>query len=88
MANKIMNQGRNSNHFNDLIFYESLLEKEGCCSAEISSLRIRHNQFCNGIQVVYRLTFVDGRTEKYNGPENFFRMDITHIDPHIMVASQ
>lgn len=74
MANNIMNQGRNSNqlYFNDLIFYESLLEKEGCCSAEISSLRIRHNQFCNGIQVVYRLTFVDGRTEKYNGPENFF----------------
>ena len=69
--------------FNDVGYYQSLLELEGCCRVDISSLRVH---FCHvvsrreilrrslklyRIQAYYRLTFADGRTETHSGPDNF-----------------
>jgi len=57
--------------FSDLEFYESLWEEKGCRSVEISSVCVRHNQYCHGIQSFYRLTFADGTKVIRPGPENF-----------------
>merc|ERR1712125_222977 len=58
--------------FNDIEFYRSLWTEDGCVKAEISSVCVRHNMYCHGVQAIYRLTFADGRTETREGPRNFF----------------
>merc|ERR1719413_236992 len=58
--------------FNDLGFYRSLLNQEGCVSVEIASVRVRHNSYCHGIQAFYRVRFADGKPERLcPGPEHF-----------------
>jgi len=58
--------------FNDIEFYRSLWKEDGCVKAEISSVCVRHNMYCHGVQAIYRLTFADGRTETREGPRNYF----------------
>lgn len=58
--------------FNDIEFYQSLWKEDGCVKAEISSVCVKHNMYCHGVQAIYSLTFADGRTETRKGPRNFY----------------
>mmetsp|Transcript_58 Transcript_58/g.60 ORF Transcript_58/g.60 Transcript_58/m.60 type:complete len:259 (+) Transcript_58:189-965(+) len=75
VGNRVMKSPENMQYhqlFNDFQFYNSLLLLKGCVEVEISGLRVRHNDFCHGIQAIYLLTFEDGTSQKRSGPENFF----------------
>jgi len=68
--------------FNDAKFYDSLWQENGCRSVEIASVAIRHNdQYCYGIQSLYRLKFEDGTMAERPGPEhiNYERRDATQV---------
>lgn len=63
---------RTKMHFDDLAFYKQLLDENGCRCVDIAAMCVKHNDYCHGIQAVYRLTFNDGRTDLRHGPENFY----------------
>ncbi len=48
--------------FNDFKFYDRLCNMKGCTSVRISTIRVRHNNYCHGIQVGYKSKFHDGST--------------------------
>mmetsp|Transcript_11562 Transcript_11562/g.21358 ORF Transcript_11562/g.21358 Transcript_11562/m.21358 type:complete len:261 (+) Transcript_11562:141-923(+) len=56
------NHGRNTRHgFNDLGFYMNLCAQDGCSKVELCDIDIHHNdEFCHGIQAVYRSKFSNG----------------------------
>jgi hypothetical protein len=57
--------------FNDLAFYKNLWNEDGCVSVKIASVRVRHNNYCHGIQAIYEVAFADGTTARHPGPANF-----------------
>lgn len=58
--------------FNDLDFYRSLRDRDGCVCVDIASIVVRHNDFVHGFQVTYRSTFRDGTVRTDVGSENYF----------------
>jgi hypothetical protein len=71
-ADIMVRNRKNKRVFNDVSFYLSLKQLENCKSVDITSLVIRHNDYCHGIQATYRVTYMDGTTELREGPKNFF----------------
>ena len=64
-------QGRAS--FNDFKFYQRLCHTTGCNNVTISSIRVRHNRFCHGLQVEYRSKFSDGSTRLAWAEPHFYQ---------------
>ena len=59
--------------FNDILFYEDLLEEKDCIRVDISKLYVFHtSRGISRFYVHYRLTFSDGSTEEREGPTHFF----------------
>jgi len=59
--------------FNDLGFYMSLCAKEQCTKVEISHIHVFYSDdYCNGIQVHYRITLSDGSKFEYLTPPHVY----------------
>lgn len=64
---------RGRERFNDIQFYEGLLQEKDCIRVDICKLCVyRTSRGISRFYVHYRLTFFDGSTEEREGPDHFF----------------
>ena len=65
---------RNTRHgFNDLGFYMNLCAQDGCSKVELCDIDIHHNdEFCLGIQAVYRSKFSNGDVSISTAPAHVY----------------